>query len=124
MLPQIRDYNQLVAAFSWRIPRRYNIGVDVCDKWAADEPDRAALFVAQPSGLETLSYGRLRDESNRLANALAANGIARGDRVAIILPQTAETAISHIAIYKLGAIALPLAILFGVEALAYRLSNF
>jgi len=123
MLPQIRDYNQLVAAFRWRIPQRYNIGVDVCDKWAADEPDRAALFVAQPSGLETLSYGRLRDESNRLANALAANGIARGDRVAIILPQTAETAISHIAIYKLGAIALPLAILFGVEALAYRLEN-
>ena len=62
-------------------------------------------------------------DSNRLANALAASGIERGDRVAIVLPQAMETAVSHLAIYKLGAVALPLAILFGVEALAYRLEN-
>src|SRR5262249_31003520 len=123
MLPQIRDYDRLVAAFRWQIPERYNIGVDVCDKWASAEPDRAALFIKQPRGFETVSYGRLREQSDRLANALAASGIKRGDRVAIILPQTVETAVSHIAIYKLGAVALPLAILFGVEALAYRLEN-
>src|SRR5579871_6853925 len=123
MLPQIRDYDKLVAAFRWQIPSRYNIGVDVCDKWAVNEPDRTALVIKQPKGFETISYGRLMEDSNRLANALAANGVKRGDRVAIILPQTAETAISHLAIYKLGAVALPLAILFGVEALVYRLEN-
>ena len=123
MLPQIRDYDRLMAEFRWRIPPRYNIGVDVCDKWAANEPDRTALVIKQPKGFESVSYGRLRDDSNRLANALAANGVARGDRVAIILPQTPETAIAHLAIYKLGAVALPLAILFGVDALLYRLEN-
>src|SRR5712692_1400739 len=123
MLPQIRDYDQLVAAFRWQIPARYNIGVDACDKWAANEPDRLALVVKQPKGFETVSYGRLMADSNRLANALAANGVKRGDRVAIILPQTPETAISHLASYKLGAVALPLAVLFGVEALVYRLEN-
>ena len=123
MLPQIRDYDRLVAELRWQIPRQYNIGVDACDKWAAGEPDRAALVVKQPKGFEIVSYGRLRDDSNRLANALAANGVKRGDRVAIILPQMPETAISHLAIYKLGAVALPLAILFGVEALVYRLEN-
>ena len=123
MLPQIRDYDKLVAAFRWQIPPRYNIGIDACDKWAVNEPDRLALVVKQPKGFETVSYGRLMEESNRLANALKANGVKRGDRVAIILPQTPETAISHLAIYKLGAVALPLAILFGVEALVYRLEN-
>ena len=53
----------------------------------------------------------------------AAHGIARGDRVAILLPQMPEVAAIHIAIYKLGAIALPLAILFGVDAISYRLQD-
>src|SRR4029077_13664842 len=70
-----------------------------------------------------ISYGALREDSNRLANALAAHGIARGDRVAILLPQMPIVAVAHIAIYKLGAIALPLAMLFGVEAISYRLQD-
>src|SRR5262249_33712530 len=64
-----------------------------------------------------------RDTSNRLANALVAHGVGRGDRVAILLPQAPEVAAIHVAIYKLGAIALPLASLFGVDALSYRLQN-
>src|SRR5258708_8348208 len=47
----------------------------------------------------------------------------RGDRVAILLPQGPDVAVSHIAIYKLAAIALPLAMLFGVDAISYRLRN-
>jgi acetyl-CoA synthetase len=123
MLPQIHDYKKLCAAFRWQIPARYNIGIDACDKWALKEPDRIAIIVRQPKGFETVSYGRLMEDSNRLANALQANGIKRGDRIAIILPQSPETAIAHFAAYKLGAIALPLAALFGVEALIYRLEN-
>lgn len=123
MLPQIRDYEKLVAEFRWQIPSCYNIGIDACDKWAVHEPERVALIVKQSKGFEDVSYGRLMELSNRLANALRANGIKRGDRVAIILPQATETAVSHLAIYKLGAVALPLASLFGVEALVYRLEN-
>ena len=51
------------------------------------------------------------------------SGIARGERVAILLPQSREVAESHIAIYKAGAIALPLAVLFGIDALVYRLHD-
>ena len=123
MLPDIRDYRKLRAAFRWQIPARYNIGVDACDKWAAREPDRVALIVREATGLAPVTYGHLREQSNRLANVLKAHGVKRGDRVAIILPQTPETAISHLAIYKLGAIAVPLAALFGADALAFRLSN-
>jgi acetyl-CoA synthetase len=124
MLPDIRDYDALYREFRWPKLARYNIGVDVCDRWATAEPDRLAIIhVRADGGTEEISYGTLRDGSNRLANTLRAHGIARGDRVAILLPQAPEAAVAHIAIYKLGAIALPLAILFGVDALSYRLQN-
>ena len=124
VLPVARGYHALYRAFRWQVPARYNIGVDVCDRWAQSEPGRTAIFNVPADGaVEEVSYGALRDASNRLANALAAHGISRGDRVAILLPQAPAVAVSHIAIYKLGAIALPLAMLFGVEAVSYRLQD-
>jgi acetyl-CoA synthetase len=124
VLPRLREYDAIYRQFRWQVPARYNIGVDVCDRWAVAEPDRLAILHARPDGREEdISYGWLRDTSNRLANVLRASGIARGDRIAILLPQAPEVAVCHIAIYKLGGVALPLAILFGVDALAYRLQN-
>ncbi len=124
MLPQIHDYDRLYREFRWEIPDRYNIGVDVCDRWALRDPGRAAIIHVHADGrTETVSFKTLMQASNQLANALRAHGIGRGDRVAILLPQTPEAVIAHIAIYKLAGIALPLALLFGTEALAYRLQN-
>ena len=124
MLPDIRDEKQLHAAFRWDIPARYNIGVAVCDCWAEREPERLALLdVADDGAVTQVSYGELRNQSNRLANLLVASGIERGERIAILLPQSREVAESHIAIYKAGAVALPLAVLFGIDALAYRLED-
>src|SRR5438309_8957279 len=124
MLPDIRDYDRLIREFRWQIPARYNIGVDVCDRWATREPDQAAILEVNARGEVTpIPYGELRERSNRLANALASRGVKRGDRVAVLLPQTHQTAVAHIAIYKMGAIAVPLAALFGVDALDYRLRD-
>jgi acetyl-CoA synthetase len=124
MLPKASDYESLVAAFRWRVPARYNIGVDVCDRWAAAEPERVAVLDVAPGGqVVPLTYGALRDTSNRLANVLASQGVGRGDRVAILLPQGNAVPIAHVATYKLGAIALPLAALFGADALRYRLGD-
>jgi acetyl-CoA synthetase len=124
MLPDIRDYDTLYREFRWRIPPQYNIGVDVCDKWAARDPRALAILHIRPDGrTDEITFGWLRETSNRLANVLLAHGIARGDRVAVLLPQAPEVAASHVAIYKAGAVALPIAILFGPDALAYRLQN-
>ena len=124
VLPQLRDYDAIYRQFRWNVPARYNIGVDVCDRWAALEPGRLAILHARPDGRDdAITYGALRETSNRLANVLQAHGIARGDRVAILLPQAPEVAASHIAIYKMGGVALPLAVLFGVDALSFRLQN-
>jgi acetyl-CoA synthetase len=124
MLPDSRDYDELRRKFRWQVPAHYNIGVDCCDTWAAREPQRLAILHVDADGRsETISYGALRDTSNRFANVLAAHGIGRGDRVAILLPQAPEVAAAHLAIYKLGGVALPLASLFGIDALSYRLQN-
>ena len=118
------SYDELVAQFRWNIPERYNIGTDVCDRWARAEPSRLAIIEARADGTtRDVSFGDLFDASNRLANGLRRHGVMPGDRVAILLPQSAEVAIAHIAIYKLGAIAVPLAGLFGVDAIAYRLED-
>jgi acetyl-CoA synthetase len=120
----VGDYDAIYRQFRWQLPAVYNIGVDVCDRWAEIDPGRPAILHVTPAGeIEPVSYGALRETSNRLANALRAHGVTRGDRVAILLPQMPEVAAIHIAIYKLAAIALPLAVLFGVDALAYRLQN-
>jgi acetyl-CoA synthetase len=124
VLPAARDYEALYRSFRWRLPEHYNIGVDVCDRWAEIEPGRTAIFdVGAGGAVEEIDYAALREQSNRLANVLAGRGIGRGDRVAILLPQSPAVAASHIAIYKLAAIALPLAMLFGPDAIAYRLED-
>jgi acetyl-CoA synthetase len=117
-------YDTLYRQFRWRIPARYNIGFDVCDRWAAREPERLAILHVHADGRhERMTYGWLRETSNRLANLFRAQGVERGDRVAINLPQTPAVAAAHIAIYKLGAVALPVAVLFGPDAMAYRLHD-
>lgn len=122
MLAPATSYPEIIRDFHWSIPSRFNIGVACADSWAKAEPDRVALMRYETGGrIETISYGVLRAESNRLAQALRARGIRRGDRVAILLPQSLETVLGHLATYKLGAIAVPLAALFGSEALSYRL---
>ena len=123
MLKQAKDYRTLCDTFRWDVPEFYNIGVDICDKWA-HQPDRLALIYDDDTGqTRRYTFRDLKRRSNRLANGLKAMGIGIGDRVGILLPQRPETAISHIGLYKLGAIAIPLFTLFGTDALAYRLEN-
>ena len=118
-----RTYDDVCRNFKWEIPDYYNIGVDVCDKWAGDR-QRLALIYIDPQGKEQkYTFRSLRDISNRLANTLKANNIERTDRVGILLSQRPETLISHIAVYKLGAVAVQLLTLFGPDAIEYRLED-
>jgi acetyl-CoA synthetase len=124
MLPPATSYDELIAKFQWHIPTHYNIGVDVCDKWADSEPERLALIhVGEDGRSTTYTFRQFQQLANQTANLLTTHGVGRGDRVAVMLPQAPETGYAHIAITKMGAIVMPLFVLFGVEALAYRLQN-
>ena len=108
MLERAPDYESLTAAFRWSIPERYNIGVDACDKWADGTNRLALIHLKGDGGVARYSFDDLKVMSNRLANALRARGVARGERIGILLPQAPETAVAHLAAYQLGCIAVPL----------------
>ena len=123
MLQPGDSYDAVYGDFRWDIPARYNIGVDICDKWAG-RGDRLALIHETAQGaVETYSFDRLKSLSDRFAGALRRLGVGRGDRVAILLAQGPETAVVHIAAYKLGAVVMPLFTLFGPDALEHRLAD-
>lgn len=124
MLPELGTLEEITEAFEWQIPAKFNIGVSCCDAWAKKEPERVALrrWNRGAPVVET-SYGELKSRSDALAAFLVNAGAKPGDRIAIILPQSAETVIAHLAIYKARMIAVPLARLFAAEALEYRLNR-
>ena len=123
MLPRASSYEALREGFRWQVPERFNIAAACCDRWADGSGRPALLHLRDDGRTEQLSFDALRAESNRLANVLAAHGIGPGDRVGVLLPQVPEAAIAHLAVYKLGAIAVPLFQLFQSQALEYRLRD-
>jgi acetyl-CoA synthetase len=123
-MPAMADrYDELYRKFRWNVPARYNIARACCGQWAADRA-RFALYWEDESGATAAySFWDIQQRANRLSNALAALGVARGDRVALLLPQRPESAIAYMAIFQMGAVALPLSHLFGPDALEYRMEH-
>ena len=116
-------YDELYRSFRWNVPERYNMARACCGNWAQDRT-RFALYWEDESGaMASYSFWDIQQAANRLSNALAALGVQRGERVAIILPQRPETAIAYMAVFQMGAIALPLSHLFGPDALEYRMEH-
>ena len=114
------EWETMRRAFRWPISQRFNMARACCDDWAAAAPDKVAIVEA---GGRTWTYGELKRASDRLANAFRARGVGRGDRVAVVLPQSPEVMVAHLAAWKLGAVTLPLFTLFGPDALRYRLAD-
>ncbi|MDJ0986570.1 MAG: AMP-binding protein [Desulfobacterales bacterium] len=123
MVWQGDTYEDICRNFKWEFPEFFNIGVDICDKWA-DDKNRVALIYLDENDVEhKITYWELKNASNRLANALRVWGVEREDRIGILMAPAPETLISHIAVYKLGAILVPMIQLFGPLAIEYRLKN-
>jgi acetyl-CoA synthetase len=124
MLARRATYAEVRRATRWQIPERFNMGADVCDKHAARTPENTALIVEDENGRTMrYSFGAIRQLSNRLANLLLARGLKRGDRLGILLSQSIETPIAHVAAWKAGLVSIPMFTLFGEDALEYRLAN-
>jgi acetyl-CoA synthetase len=115
-------YQQAREEFAWEFPDGYNIARDCLRKH--DDTDRPALYQAYPDGRrETYTFRELDDRSTQVAGGLADRGIERGDRVAVVVPQKPANPLTHLACWKLGAVSLPLSVLFGPDALEYRLQD-
>ncbi|MFU8834473.1 MAG: AMP-binding protein [Roseovarius sp.] len=125
MRPLLRraSYEALCDGFGWDIPERLNMAAQVCDDWAARAPDRLAIRDLSGEGAREVSYGALRAMADRLALGLVARGVMRGDRVGVLRSQGAWCAVAHIAIWKIGAISIPLFKLFKQDALLSRVGD-
>src|SRR3954447_2904694 len=114
-------YEEECDAHEWRVPERYNIAADVCDKHPRDK--LAMVHEHYDGEQRELTWGELQDLSNQAANLLAAQGVQRGDRVAVVLPPTPETAAIFFGTWKLGAILLSMSVLYGDDGIRHRLGD-
>ena len=107
MLPPGDSYDAIRAAFRWRVPERYNMGVDCCDRWADGGGRLALLHVREGGGEpERITFDALKARTSRLANTLRAHGIGRGDRVAVLLPQVPEAAVASVSLTNVAVVEL------------------
>jgi acetyl-CoA synthetase len=115
---------QLHRDFRWQVPKHFNMAQACCGRWAIQTPGAVAIrFEHEDGRRRDHTYSELQQAANRLSNALRRMGVQRGDRVAVVMPQRFETAVAHMAIYQLGAVAMPLSMLFGPDALEYRINH-
>jgi acetyl-CoA synthetase len=117
----VPTYEEIVAQHRWRVPERYNIARDVCDRHPRD---RLAMIHEGPDGaVSRVCWGELQDRSAQIAHLLAARGVERGDRVAVVLPATPDAAATFLAVYRSGAILLSMSVLYGDDGIRHRLEN-
>lgn len=116
-----QTYEGMRESFRYDIPERFNLGSACVDP---HDPEAVGLItVGMDGSVSETTFGEMSDLTSRLAAGLAARGVGRGDRVGVIVPQSLATGLAHLAIWKRGAVSLPLASLFGPDALAYRLKD-
>ncbi len=114
-------YEEIRSSHVWRVPERYNIAADVCDKHPADKP--AMVWESFDGAVREVTWGELQRLANQAAHMLSDRGVERGDRVAVVLPPTPETAAVMFGVWKLGAILLSMSVLYGDESIQHRLKD-
>jgi acetyl-CoA synthetase len=123
----IDRYALIHQGFGWKVPKRFNMAQACCGQWAAqsDSARRVAIreHVAGQGLGRSWTFGQLQQDANRMSRVLRAHGVQSGDRVAIVMPQRYETAVAYMAVLQMGAVAMPLSMLFGPEALSFRIND-
>src|SRR5271165_5932973 len=123
MLTETTDYAKLCRDFRWEIPARFNIATACCDRHADGSGRLALIYVDEDGRAARTSFDEVAEMSRSFANVLKADGLVRGDRVAVFLSQSLELPVAHTAAFRSGLVSIPLFALFGEDALEFRLAN-
>ena len=120
-------YETVHQQFAWQVPAEFNMAEVCCGRWARSPQHQhdVAILEHQTGGQAPLTwtFAQLQTAANQLSTRLVALGVKKGDRVAIVMPQRFETAAAYVAVLQMGAVAMPLSMLFGPEALAFRVAD-
>ncbi len=117
----VSTYEEVCQEHRWQVPELYNLAADVCEKHPREK--LAMVHEHFDGTVRKVTWGELQDWSNQAANVLAELGVERGDRVAVVLPPTPETAAVFFATWKLGALLLSMSVLYGDEGIRHRLTD-
>ncbi len=117
------SYAEIYRNFKWNIPAQYNIADDVCDRWANGSERLALIYEDKTKQVHRYTFQQIQQYANQWANTLCGLGLQRGDRVTVLLAQDPECAITHVACWKAGLVSCPTSVLFGADALIYRLHD-
>ena len=125
LITRATSHDEIRRAFHWRLPERMNIAALVCDRHAARAPDSTALLHERGDGsAAAFSFRAVQRLANQCAHAFEQRlGLRRGDRVMIYLGQDPATAVAHVGCWKAGLVSVPTSVLFGTDALEYRLRD-
>ena len=117
------DYRATCREFEWRVPARFNFGVDVVDAFASN-PERPALIWCNAAGeQQRFSFADISRLSNQFANVLVEQGVGKGDRVVVMLPRIPQWQIVMTACLKLGAVAVPCIEMLTERDITYRINH-
>jgi acyl-coenzyme A synthetase/AMP-(fatty) acid ligase len=124
-MPNMTDYEATRASFRLEVPERFNAAVDVVDARAAERPDGLALRMVSPDGrvAEDHTFAQLRDRTTRMGRALADLGVAKGDRIFLMLPRVIGWYDVLIGAVRLGAIPMPGTTQLKPKDIAYRIAK-
>ncbi|WP_016731697.1 AMP-binding protein [Saccharolobus islandicus] len=113
------DYDVLYREFRWNIPEYFNMGEAI----SRNKEDIAIIYRDDEGNRSETSYSELNSLSNQIANFLSELGVKRGESVGVMMGPRPETAATIVGIYKLGAIALSMTPLFGIDSANYRIQH-
>jgi len=116
-------YADMRRSFRWDIPERFNFATDVVDAWAAERDGTAVITETAAGEVRSLRFSDVSKASSRLADVLRSSGIAKGDRVIVMLPRVPEWQIALIACLRIGAVAIPCIEMLTGKDIGYRVVN-
>ncbi|RLC67244.1 MAG: acyl-CoA synthetase [Chloroflexi bacterium] len=117
-------YDELYNSFKWEVPKYYNFGFDVVDKWAEDRTKLALISIDRSGKHDRYhTFYDLKSASNQFANVLRKIGVKKGDRVLVILQSIPEWYIALIGMFKLGVVPMPGTVLLTSKDVEYRVNR-
>ena len=118
--PHMTDYEAERRNFHLEVPEYFNFATEVIGKWASDPHKLAMLWVGPNGERRQLTFAHFAEYSSRAANAFAALGIKKGDRVLVMLPRIPEWWESVLGLMKLGAVPIPCTTLLTPKDIQFR----